>query len=73
MDVTNRLEPLFVEVERQKQPVVIVSHVVPLQILINFFSDGNPANSPSVAVPYRTVAKLLPDCYGCKLTNIPIQ
>ena len=32
VDVIHRLEPIFVECERQKQPVIIVSHVVPLQV-----------------------------------------
>eukprot|EP00658_Telonema_sp_P-2_P059754 TRINITY_DN48885_c0_g1_i2.p1 TRINITY_DN48885_c0_g1~~TRINITY_DN48885_c0_g1_i2.p1 ORF type:complete len:540 (-),score=116.48 TRINITY_DN48885_c0_g1_i2:266-1885(-) len=72
VDVINRLEPIFVECERQKQPVVIVSHVTPMQILLNFFGDGSPASSPDIAVPYGHVLKLLPHCYGCKIETIPL-
>lgn len=72
VDVIHRLEPIFVECERQKQPVVIVTHATPLQILLNFFSDGNPANSPQVPLQYGQVVRLIPHCYGCKIDTIPL-
>lgn len=72
VDVINRLEPIFVECERQKQPVIIVSHFVPLQILLNFFGDGSPANSSSVTVPHGVVLRLQPHCYGCNISQIPL-
>jgi len=72
VDVINRLESIFVEVERQKQPVVIISHVTPLQILMNFFNDGSPGDSTKVQVPHGAVIRLLPHCYGCKVSVIPL-
>eukprot|EP00656_Telonema_subtile_P039264 TRINITY_DN44394_c0_g1_i1.p1 TRINITY_DN44394_c0_g1~~TRINITY_DN44394_c0_g1_i1.p1 ORF type:complete len:295 (+),score=78.84 TRINITY_DN44394_c0_g1_i1:103-987(+) len=72
VDVIQRLEPIFVECERQKQPVVIISHATVLQVLITFFSDGNPANSFQTNVPHGSVLRMLPHCYGCTISSIPL-
>lgn len=37
MDVVARLTPFVIEVERQRRPVVIISHLSTMQVLLAYF------------------------------------
>lgn len=65
MDVTLRLEPLAQEMERTREPVLIVGHQGILRILYAFFMGLDRKEAPYVSIPLNNVIELTPHAYGC--------
>jgi len=65
MDVTLRLEPLAQEMERTREPVLIVGHQGILRILYAYFMGLDRKEAPYVSIPLNSVIELTPHAYGC--------
>lgn len=65
-DVIHRLDPLIIELERQREPVLIVGHQAILRALIGYLMDQPRAEVPHIEVPLHTVVALTPRAYGCE-------
>jgi hypothetical protein len=65
MDVTLRLEPLAQEMERTREPVLIVAHQGILRILYAYFMGLDRKEAPYVSIPLNNVIELSPHAYGC--------
>jgi broad specificity phosphatase PhoE len=65
MDVTLRLEPLAQEMERTREPVLIIGHQGILRILYAYFMGLDRKEAPYVSIPLNNVIKLTPHAYGC--------
>jgi broad specificity phosphatase PhoE len=65
MDVTLRLEPLAQEMERTREPVVVVGHQGILRILYAYFMGLDRKEAPYVSIPLNNVIELTPHAYGC--------
>jgi broad specificity phosphatase PhoE len=65
MDVTLRLEPLAQEMERTREPVVIIGHQGILRILYAYFMGLDRQEAPYVSIPLNNVIELKPHAYGC--------
>lgn len=65
MDVTLRLEPLAQEMERTREPVLIVGHQGILRILYAYFMGLDRKEAPYVSIPLNNVIQLSPHAYGC--------
>ena len=65
MDVTLRLEPLAQEMERVREPVLIVGHQGILRILYAYFMGLDRKEAPYVSIPLNNVIELSPHAYGC--------
>lgn len=65
MDVTLRLEPLAQEMERTREPVLIVGHQGILRILYAYFMGLDRKEAPYVSIPLNSVIQLSPHAYGC--------
>jgi broad specificity phosphatase PhoE len=65
MDVTLRLEPLAQELERTREPVLIVGHQGVLRILYAYFMGLDRKEAPYVSIPLNNVIELTPHAYGC--------
>lgn len=65
MDVTLRLEPLAQEMERTREPVLIVGHQGILRILYAYFMGLDRTEAPYVSIPLNNVIELTPHAYGC--------
>ena len=64
-DVIRRVEPVIVELERQRKPVLIVAHRAILRCLYAYFSDNiNREEVPHILIPLNVVIKLQPGAYG---------
>lgn len=63
----HRLEPVIIEILRQKTPVLVVSHQATLRVLYAYLTDKPPETCPDVLVPLHTVIELTPRAYGCEL------
>jgi len=65
MDVTLRLEPVAQEMERIREPVLIVAHQGILRILYAYFMGMDRREAPYVSIPLNNVIELQPHAYGC--------
>eukprot|EP01138_Halocafeteria_seosinensis_P007966 gb/GECG01008139.1/.p1 GENE.gb/GECG01008139.1/~~gb/GECG01008139.1/.p1 ORF type:complete len:625 (+),score=67.18 gb/GECG01008139.1/:1-1875(+) len=63
-DVMVRLEPLVVESEREKNPVVIITHLSTIQVLLSYFRGVPLEDCVSVAVPQHSMVEIIPTNYG---------
>lgn len=68
-DVIRRLEPVIVELERERSPVLIVAHQAVLRALYAYLMDRPPRECPQMAVPLHTVIELVPTTYACAETR----
>ena len=58
LDVIQRLEPVIIELERQRAPVVVVAHQAILRALYAYFMDKPLEQIPHMEVPLHTVIEL---------------
>jgi broad specificity phosphatase PhoE len=65
MDVTLRLEPLAQEMERTREPVLVIGHQGILRILYAYFMGLDRQEAPYVSIPLNNVIELKPHAYGC--------
>jgi len=64
LDVIQRLEPAIIEIERQRNPVLIVAHQAVLRCLYGYFTSRAVEEVPHLPMPLHTVIQLTPSSYG---------
>ncbi|CAL4068421.1 unnamed protein product [Meganyctiphanes norvegica] len=70
-DVVTRLEPVIMELERQKN-VLVISHQAVLRCILGYFFNKSTDEIPYIKVPLHTIIKLTPIAYGCHVEYIPL-
>jgi broad specificity phosphatase PhoE len=65
LDVIARLEPIVIEMERHREPLLIVGHQGILRIIYAFYTGLPRAEAPYVSIPLNTVIKLTPSARDC--------
>jgi len=65
LDVIARLEPMVIEMERHREPVLIVAHQGILRIIYAFYKGLSRAEAPYVSIPLNNVIKITPMPYDC--------
>lgn len=63
-DVVEKLEPLVLELERNTNPCVVVSHSGTLELLYGYFIGCTQNDFLTLDVPLHTVIELIPSTYG---------
>lgn len=58
LDVIQRLEPVIIELERQRAPVVVVAHQAILRALYAYFADRPLKEVPDIEVPLHTIIEI---------------
>ncbi|CAH9073277.1 unnamed protein product [Cuscuta europaea] len=58
LDVIQRLEPVIIELERQRAPVVVISHQAVLRALYAYFADRPLKEIPNIEVPLHTIIEI---------------
>ncbi|XVF05767.1 hypothetical protein REPUB_Repub05bG0200800 [Reevesia pubescens] len=58
LDVIQRLEPVIIELERQRAPVVVISHQAVLRALYAYFADRPLKEIPDTEVPLHTIIEI---------------
>jgi broad specificity phosphatase PhoE/predicted kinase len=71
-DVIRRLEPVIVELERERCPVLVVAHQAVLRALYAYLMDKPPRDCPHLAMPLHTVIRLTPTTYACEEARFEI-
>ena len=69
-DVIRRLEPVIVELERERTPTLVVAHQAVLRALYAYLMDKPPRDCPDLPIPLHTVIKLTPTTYACEEERI---
>jgi len=59
-DVIQRLEPIIVELERQRAPVLLIAHQAVLRALYGYLAGKPQDECPHLAIPLHTVIQLTP-------------
>lgn len=68
-----RLQPFVIELERETQPLLIVTHLSTLQLLYGYFK-GVPADKiPFLSFPAHTVVELRPSQYGWEEQHVRLE
>lgn len=65
MDVILRLEPMACEMERTREPILVIGHQGIHRILYAYFMGLKREEAPYVNIPLNTVIKLTPNAYTC--------
>ncbi|GBG35017.1 6-phosphofructo-2-kinase/fructose-2,6-bisphosphatase [Hondaea fermentalgiana] len=73
LDVIARLDPIIHEVERQRDPILIVGHQGILRIIYAYFVGDTRENAPFVSIPLNTVIKLTPRTYSCDVERFSLN
>ena len=63
-DVIQRLEPVIVELERQRSPVMVVGHQAVLRALYGYLMGIPQEECPFIKLPLHTAIQLTPTAYG---------
>lgn len=71
-DVIARLDPLVLELERRRNPIVIVAHQAVLRALYCYLIGSPPEECPFLPIPLHTVIRLTPGPYGNDETRAPL-
>ncbi len=64
-DVIRRLEPVIIELERERSPVLVVAHQAVVRALYAYLMDRPPHECPHIDIPLHTVLELTPITYAC--------
>ncbi|XP_063900269.1 6-phosphofructo-2-kinase/fructose-2,6-bisphosphatase-like isoform X2 [Zophobas morio] len=70
-DLIARLEPVIIELERQRSPVI--AHKSVLQCLLAYFMNMEPVTIPSVNIPLHQIIKVEPANDGLNLEHFPLK
>jgi broad specificity phosphatase PhoE/predicted kinase len=65
MDVTLRLEPLANDLERIREPLLLIGHQGIIRLLYAYFMGLTREEAPYVKIPLNHVIILRPHAYGC--------
>jgi broad specificity phosphatase PhoE len=65
LDVIARLEPIIIEMERHREPLLIIGHQGVLRIIYAFYMGLTRAETPYVSIPLNCVIELVPT-FNCQ-------
>jgi len=66
-DVIRRLDPVVLELERHRAPVLVIAHQAVLRCLYAYLTGTLRARCPHIEIPLHTVLALRPRAYGCEV------
>jgi len=71
-DVIDRLDPVIINLERKRRPLVIIAHQAVLRALYAYIADQTPDACPHLEIPLHTVIEITPKAYGCEEQRFPL-
>jgi broad specificity phosphatase PhoE/predicted kinase len=72
-DIILRLDPVIIELERTRKPVLVIAHNAVLRALYAYFQGVPRERCPYLPIPLHTVIELTPHAYGCHETRLPLE
>lgn len=64
-DMIQRLDPVVIELERTRKPVLVIAHQAVLRTLYAYFQGIPPEQCTRLPIALHTVIQLRPHAYGC--------
>ncbi|CAM0140106.1 unnamed protein product [Umbelopsis sp. WA50703] len=65
-DLAVRLEPVIMELEREKNDVLIIAHETVLRCLYAYLFDRTEQEIPRISIPRNILIEIAPTAYGAK-------
>jgi broad specificity phosphatase PhoE/predicted kinase len=72
-DIILRLDPVIIELERTRRPVLVIAHNAVLRALYAYFCGVPRERCPHLGIPLHTVIELTPHAYGCHETRTSLE
>jgi broad specificity phosphatase PhoE/predicted kinase len=72
-DIILRLDPVIIELERTRKPVLVIAHNAVLRALYAYFQGVPRERCPYLPIPLHTVIELTPHAYGCHEARMPLE
>jgi len=73
VDVIQRIEPVILELERQREPVLIVAHNAIIRAIYSYYMGVSQEECPNLDIPLHHVFKIFPRAYKCDCELINLQ
>jgi broad specificity phosphatase PhoE len=70
LDVIRRLDVVVHEIERLRDPVLLIGHQGIIRVLYAYFMGMDRAKCPFLSIPLNHVIKLTPGAYKCQEERI---
>jgi broad specificity phosphatase PhoE/predicted kinase len=71
-DVITRLDPVIIEIERSRHPILVIAHQAVLRALYAYLADVPVARCPHLPMPLHTLIELTPTAYGAEEVRHPL-
>lgn len=65
-DLALRLESIILELERERNDVLIIAHETVLKTLYAYLFDRQEKEIPQIEIPSDTIIEIIPSAYACK-------
>ena len=72
-DIILRLDPVIIELERTRKPVLVIAHNAVLRAIYAYLQGIPRERCPYLPIPLHTVIELTPHAYGCHETRMPLD
>lgn len=69
-DIIRRLDPIIIDIERNRSPLLIVAHQAILRALYAYLMEKPPEDCPHLPIPLHTLIQLQPKTYGCSESRV---
>ena len=72
-DIIVRLDPVIIELERTRKPVLVIAHNAVLRALYAYFQGVPRERCPYLPIPLHTVIEVTPHAYGCHEQRVGLE
>jgi broad specificity phosphatase PhoE/predicted kinase len=72
-DVIARLDPVIIELERTRKPVLVIGHQAVLRAIYSYFHSIPPEQCTRLPIPLHRVLELRPHAYGCQEVRMSLS
>ncbi|ORY94169.1 6-phosphofructo-2-kinase-domain-containing protein [Syncephalastrum racemosum] len=72
-DLAVRLEAVIMELEREKNDVLIIAHETVLKCLYAYLFDRPESEIPTISIPRNFLIEITPSAYGCKEARMQLD
>lgn len=72
VDLIHRLEPVILELERSRAPMLVVAHKAVIRSMLAYFTGKSQEECPHIDIPLHTVFKLTTRAYGVEVERFNI-
>ena len=73
VDVITRLEPVILELERQRGPVLIIGHNAVIRAIYAYYMGLKQEECTTLDIPLHTLIRLTTRAYGAEEQRIPLD